>query len=90
VPGAVNVEPHPLAHCLIRTFTALALSDDLRLDFKLQPGDIGLVNNLTMLHAKTAFKVDRQGTLPLDHLRLLSPLLSALLQTYPAVEINSS
>jgi alpha-ketoglutarate-dependent taurine dioxygenase len=39
------------------TFVALAQSDELRLDHKLQPGDISLVNNLTLLHAKTAFKV---------------------------------
>lgn len=33
------------------------MSDELRLDYQLRPGDIGIVNNLTMLHAKTAFKV---------------------------------
>ncbi len=43
--------------CAHRTFAALAMSDELRLDYKLQPGDISLVNNLTLLHAKTAFKV---------------------------------
>ena len=33
------------------------MSDELRLDYKMHPGDMALVNNLTMLHAKTAFKV---------------------------------
>ncbi|KAL6755491.1 Clavaminate synthase-like protein [Haematococcus lacustris] len=46
----------PLQEEALRTFTALAMSDELRLDHKLAPGDISLVNNLTMLHAKTAFK----------------------------------
>lgn len=45
----------------LRTFTALALSDELRLEFRLEPGDLGLVNNLTMLHAKTAFRVRSRG-----------------------------
>ena len=39
------------------TFTALAMSDELRLDWKLQRGDIPIINNLSMLHAKSAFKV---------------------------------
>lgn len=50
----------PLTHIIFhpcRTFTALAASDELRLDWKLQPGDIPLLNNLTMLHAKSAFRV---------------------------------
>lgn len=46
----------PLQEEALRTFTALAQSDELRLDLKLQPGDIGFINNITMLHAKTAFK----------------------------------
>ena len=37
------------------------MSDELRLDYKMRPGDMALVNNLTMLHAKTAFKV---GVIP--------------------------
>ena len=45
-----------------RTFTALAMSDELRLDYQLRPGDIGIVNNLTMLHAKTAFRVSEPHT----------------------------
>ncbi|MEW5300371.1 MAG: hypothetical protein WDW36_003307 [Sanguina aurantia] len=39
----------------LRMFTSLAKSDELRLDYKLMPGDLALLNNLTMLHAKTAF-----------------------------------
>lgn len=44
-------------HTTCSTFTALAMSDELRLDLKLEPGDIGLVNNLSLLHAKSAFVV---------------------------------
>ena len=61
LPGPHLPVPHPLIPNSIlkhrRTFAALAMSDELRLDHKLRPGDIALVNNLTLLHAKTAFKV---------------------------------
>ncbi|KAK9862136.1 hypothetical protein WJX84_008907 [Apatococcus fuscideae] len=36
-------------------FNALARSDDLRMDWTLQPGDIQLLYNHTMLHNRTAF-----------------------------------
>ena len=44
----------PLSPC--RTFTALAMSDELGLDHHMLPGDVALLSNLTMLHAKTEFK----------------------------------
>jgi len=34
---------------------ALALGDGLRLDFALQPGDLQLLSNRTMLHTRSAF-----------------------------------
>ena len=48
----------PLMTALLqpRTFTALAQSEDLRLDYRMSPGDIAMLSNLTMVHAKTAFK----------------------------------
>ena len=60
LPGPHLSVPHTLKPNFTlerrRTFAALAMSDELRLDHKLRPGDIALVNNLTLLHAKTAFK----------------------------------
>lgn len=50
-PACLHARFHPRS-----TFVALAQSDELRLDYRLQPGDIALLNNTTMLHAKTAFK----------------------------------
>lgn len=35
---------------------SLALRDDLRLDMTLEPGDLQLLNNYTMLHSRTAWK----------------------------------
>ncbi|KAK9919027.1 hypothetical protein WJX75_008803 [Coccomyxa subellipsoidea] len=39
----------------IRLYNALALSDKLRLDILLQPGDIQLLSNHTQLHTRSAF-----------------------------------
>lgn len=39
----------------IRRFEELAQSDKLRLDYLLQPGDIQLLSNHTVLHSRTAF-----------------------------------
>ena len=39
----------------LRLFNALALSDKLRLDLMLQPGDIQLLSNHTQLHTRSAF-----------------------------------
>ncbi len=39
----------------IRLYNALALSDKLRLDMILQPGDIQLLSNHTQLHTRSAF-----------------------------------
>lgn len=38
-------------------FNALASSDQLRMDFYLQPGDIQLLNNLTQQHRRSSFAV---------------------------------
>jgi hypothetical protein len=40
----------------LRMFNALALSDKLRLDFLLQPGDIQMLSNHTQLHTRSAFE----------------------------------
>jgi alpha-ketoglutarate-dependent taurine dioxygenase len=37
--------------------TALAQSPELGLRYRMEPGDLVIFNNLSMLHAKTAFKV---------------------------------
>lgn len=39
----------------LAVFNALAGSDTLRMDFKLLPGDIQLLNNLTMQHQRSSF-----------------------------------
>lgn len=39
----------------LRLYNALALSDRLRLDIMLQPGDIQLLSNHTQLHTRSAF-----------------------------------
>lgn len=39
----------------LRLYNALALSDKLRLDLMLQPGDIQLLSNHTQLHTRSAF-----------------------------------
>lgn len=41
----------------LAVFNALAGSNKLRLDFTLQPGDIQLLNNLTMQHQRSSFVV---------------------------------
>lgn len=41
----------------LAVFNALAGSDTLRMDFKLLPGDIQLLNNLTMQHQRSSFVV---------------------------------
>ena len=41
----------------IRVFNALANSDELRMDFNLQPGDIQLLNNLTQQHQRSSYQV---------------------------------
>jgi alpha-ketoglutarate-dependent taurine dioxygenase len=45
-------------------FNELAASDELRLDYMLQPGEIQLLNNHTQLHARSEFQdwedVDRR------------------------------
>ena len=40
----------------LRLFNAAALSDKLRLDFLLRPGDIQLLSNHTQLHTRSAFE----------------------------------
>ena len=65
--AARDPTPCPPGSDWCRTFIALAMSDELRLDYKMQPGDMALVNNLTMLHAKTAFKVG--GICPMESAR---------------------
>ena len=40
----------------LRLFNAIALSDKLRIDFLLQPGDIQLLSNHTQLHTRSAFE----------------------------------
>ena len=65
----------------IKLFNQLAAADDLRLDAVLEPGDIQLLNNHTVLHARTAF-VDHQVWTCLQTVRW--PFLSRLLNT-PAV-----
>ena len=42
-------------HEALRLYNALALSDRLRLDLMLQPGDIQLLSNHTQLHTRSAF-----------------------------------
>ena len=39
----------------LQFFNALARSDELRMDMDLQPGDIQLLYNHTMLHSRSAF-----------------------------------
>lgn len=39
----------------IKLFNELASSDALRMDYKLQPGDIQVLSNHTQLHSRTAF-----------------------------------
>jgi hypothetical protein len=46
----------------IRLYNALALSDKLRLDILLQPGDIQLLSNHTQLHTRSAFVDHAVGT----------------------------
>ena len=50
----------------LRLFNALALSDKLRLDLMLQPGDIQLLSNHTQLHTRSAF-VDYPVRRPCPH-----------------------
>lgn len=50
--GCCDVGPQVEA---IRMYNALALSDKLRLDLLLQPGDIQLLSNHTQLHTRSAF-----------------------------------
>ena len=45
----------PKQHEALRLYNALALSDRLRLDLMLQPGDIQLLSNHTQLHTRSAF-----------------------------------
>ena len=66
-PAAAHQPCPPGSNYWCRTFIALAMSDELRLDYKMHPGDMALVNNLTMLHAKTAFKVG--GICPMESAR---------------------
>ena len=50
----------------LRLYNALALSDRLRMDIMLAPGDIQLLSNHTQLHTRSAFtdhEVMRQGSL---------------------------
>ena len=63
-----------LSYAPPRTFTALATSDELRLDYRMQPGDIAFLSNLTMVHAKTAFKVSRVGTAALRVYAMYQPV----------------
>ena len=44
----------------LAVFNALAGSDALRMDFKLMPGDIQLLNNLAMQHQRSSFVVSPQ------------------------------
>ena len=61
----------------LRLYNALAVSDRLRMDIMLQPGDIQLLSNHTQLHTRSAFvdhEVGRSG-LPL----LLAPTPGCLI-----------
>ena len=39
----------------LRLYNALALSDKLRLDLMLQPGDLQLLSNHTQVHTRSAY-----------------------------------
>ncbi len=58
---------HPtLACCPSSTLATLANSDDFRIKFKLEPGDLLIVNNSMFYHSRSAFKdeVGRFGRVP--------------------------
>lgn len=51
----------------IRVFNDFAASEELRMDYDLQPGDIQLLNNHTCLHSRSGF-VDHADPLKKRHL----------------------
>ena len=73
MPSCLSSDCPLLSPC--RTFTALAMSDELRLDHHMLPGDVAVLSNLTMLHAKTEFK-DHGDPDKVGPLRFLHPDLS--------------
>lgn len=52
----------------IRVFEELACSDELRMDYVLQPGEIQLLSNHTVLHARDSFKDDAKDVSKRRHL----------------------
>ena len=47
---------HNVLFCyFVQLFNELAASEELRLDYMLQPGEIQLLNNHTQLHARSEF-----------------------------------
>jgi Taurine catabolism dioxygenase TauD, TfdA family len=42
--------------CALQLFNELAASEELRLDYMLQPGEIQLLSNHTVLHARSEFQ----------------------------------
>ena len=57
VPKFPHVQPlGAKQHALLETYDALANSSELRLDMDLEPGDVQLISNHTIVHARTAFE----------------------------------
>ena len=57
VPKFPHVPPLcPKQHALLETYDALANSPELRLDMDLEPGDVQLISNHTIVHARTEFE----------------------------------
>jgi hypothetical protein len=49
-------KPTPAEQELLDTYDGIATSPDFHLDMDLQPGDVQLISNHTILHARTAFE----------------------------------
>ena len=52
----------PLQEAAFAEFNRLAGSDELRMDYKLQPGDIQLLHNHSMVHCRSGFQ-DHQASM---------------------------